>query len=109
MNASNQREINIHLPWSNGRIYWDAGGQGGYDRIDQAASANQYEGEWHHWAFTKDVATETMAIYFDGVLALRYRQRQLVREMVRFHIGCNGNGGNDYEEMSMNSACGMRH
>ena len=71
MNANNQREINIHLPWSNGRIYWDAGGVGGYDRIDQAASANQYEGEWHHWAFTKDVVTETMAIYFNGAYGTR--------------------------------------
>ena len=97
MNASNQREINIHLPWSNGRIYWDAGGQGGYDRIDQAASANQYEGEWHHWAFTKDVVTETMAIYFDGTLWHSGTDKDnLFGEMVRFHIGCNGNGGNDY-------------
>ena len=24
-NALNQRELNIHLPWSNGRVYWDAG------------------------------------------------------------------------------------
>ena len=97
MNASNQREINIHLPWSNGRIYWDAGGQGGYDRIDQAASANQYEGEWHRWAFTKDVVTETKAIYFDGTLWHSGTDKDnLFGEMVRFHIGCNGNGGNDY-------------
>lgn len=97
MNADNQREINIHFPWSNGRIYWDAGFDGGYDRIDQAADANQYEGEWHHWAFTKDVATATMAIYFDGALWHSGTDKDnLFGDMVRFHIGCNGNGGNDY-------------
>jgi hypothetical protein len=97
MNANNQREINIHLPWSNGRIYWDAGYDGGYDRIDQAASADQYEGNWHHWAFTKDTTTGIMAIYFDGALWHSGTDKDnAFGDMVRFYIGCNGNGGNDY-------------
>ena len=48
-------------------------------------------------AFTKDVVTETMAIFFDGALwHLGTDKDNLFGEMVRFHIGCNGNGGNDY-------------
>ena len=37
VNASGQRVVNVHLPWSNGRVYWDCGFDGGYDRIDQQA------------------------------------------------------------------------
>lgn len=97
MNANNQRELNIHLPWSNGRIYWDAGFDGGYDRIDQAATADQYEGKWNHWAFSKDANTGVMAIYFNGNLWHSGADKDnAFGEMVRFHIGCNGNGGNDY-------------
>ncbi|MDA0912357.1 MAG: peptide-N-glycosidase F-related protein [Bacteroidetes bacterium] len=97
MNASNQREINIHLPWSNGRVYWDAGYDGGYDRIDQAANQNNYEGVWNHWAFSKDAITGSMSIYLNGALWHSGSDKDnLFGEMVRFHIGCNGNGGNDY-------------
>ena len=42
VNAANQREVNVHLPWSNSRAYWDCGYDGGYDRIDQDAG----EGIW---------------------------------------------------------------
>lgn len=97
VNASNQREINIHLPWSNSRVYWDAGFDGGYDRIDQAASADQFEGKWNHWAFTKDASVGIMSIYLNGSLwHSGVDKDNAFGEMVRFHIGCNGNGGNDY-------------
>jgi hypothetical protein len=96
-NAFNQREINIHLPWSNGRVYWDAGYASGYDRIDQAADPSQYEGQWNHWAFVKDASEGIMSIYFNGTLWHSGLDRDnSFGEMVRFHIGCNGNGGNDY-------------
>lgn len=97
VNAGNNREINIHLPWSNGRIYWDAGFDGGYDRIDQAAAESEYEGRWHHWAFRKDAAAGTMSIYLDGVLWHSGENKDnAFGDIVRMHIGCNGNGGNDY-------------
>ena len=97
MNANNQREINIHLPWSNGRVYWDAGYEGGYDRIDQAANASDYEGRWNHWAFIKDAEAGTMSIVLNGnVFQSGTDKDNYFGDMVRFHIGCNGNGGNDY-------------
>lgn len=68
MNASGQRVVNVHLPWSNGRVYWDCGQDGGYDRIDAPADLQDYAGQWVHWAFTKDVATATMSIYKNGEL-----------------------------------------
>ena len=68
VDAGNNRQLNSHLPWGNGRIYWDAGFEGGYDRIDQQAGTADYEGKWNHWAFTKNVSEETMKIYLNGEL-----------------------------------------
>jgi hypothetical protein len=32
---SGNRLFNIHLPWSDSKVYWDAGNDSGYDRISQ--------------------------------------------------------------------------
>ncbi|MBK9108672.1 MAG: T9SS type A sorting domain-containing protein [Saprospiraceae bacterium] len=67
--AQNNRQLNVHLPWSNGSVYWDCGNDGtGYDRIEKAAQAKDYEGQWTHWAFTKNVGTGVMQIYKNGIL-----------------------------------------
>lgn len=68
-NATGARAINVHLPWSNGSVYWDCGGgNGNYDRIEKPADPAMYEGQWNHWAFTKNTTTGTMKIYLNGVL-----------------------------------------
>lgn len=64
----NNRVINIHMPWSNNRIYWDCGEGSGYDRIDQDMSTAGIDNEWHHWAFVKSQGTGEMKIFRDGVL-----------------------------------------
>ncbi len=65
--SKKNRQLNVHLPWSNSRIYWDCGNDGsGFDRIDKAATANEYEGKWNHWAFTKNASIGTMKIYLNG-------------------------------------------
>ncbi|MBV6406350.1 MAG: T9SS type A sorting domain-containing protein [Flavobacteriales bacterium] len=69
VDAAGRRVLNVHLPWSNGRVYWDAGQDGtGYDRIDKAATTADLEGRWNHWAFVKNAATGSMKIYLNGVL-----------------------------------------
>jgi len=68
VNSADQRVLNVHLPWSNENVYWDAGEGSGYDRINKAATASEYEGNWVHWAFTKNASTGTMKIYKDGTL-----------------------------------------
>ncbi len=63
------RQVNVHLPWGNGQVYWDCGNDGtGYDRINKAANASAYEGAWNHWAFTKNANTGEMKIYLNGEL-----------------------------------------
>ena len=97
LNASNQRELNVHAPWSNGRMYWDAGFDGGYDRIDQAASESQYEGQWMHWAFTKDAASGAMNMFVNGNLFHSGSGKDnVIGEIVRMNLGGSGYGDVDY-------------
>ncbi|MBI3135973.1 MAG: T9SS type A sorting domain-containing protein [Bacteroidetes bacterium] len=91
----NNRVQNIHFPWSDATIYWDAGKGSGYDRIQKAASVSEYEGEWHHWAFTKNATDGTMKIYKDGILWHTESGKNLEAGIVnKFRIG-NSEGG-DY-------------
>lgn len=68
--SNNNRVLNVHLPWSNSRVYWDAGNSGtsSNDRIDQAANFSDFAGQWNQWAFTKNTATGSMKVYLNGVL-----------------------------------------
>ena len=68
VDSSNNRAINIHLPWSDSNIYWDCGGDAsGYDRINRLANASDFKGKWTFWAFTKNTLTGVMTIYLNGV------------------------------------------
>lgn len=97
VNAANQREVNVHVPWSNGRVYWDAGYDGGYDRIDQAAAEAQYEGRWVHWAFTKDAGSGVMKMFVDGTLFHSGTGKDnLIGEIVRMNLGGSAGATNDY-------------
>ncbi|MFT7589887.1 MAG: hypothetical protein ACI959_002108, partial [Limisphaerales bacterium] len=69
LDGDNLRQVNVHHPWSNSRIYWDCGNDGsGYDRIDKLATSSEVENQWHHWAFTKNTSSGIMRIYKDGTL-----------------------------------------
>lgn len=97
VDGANRRQMNVHLPWSNGRVYWDCGNDGsGYDRIDKEANPADFEGRWNHWAFTKDVTTGTMAIYLNG--ELWHSGTNLNRPIMatRMKVGSDVNGNNDY-------------
>jgi len=62
-----RRVLNAHLPWSNGKIYWDAGFDGN-DRIFRQASATEYMGQWNFWTFIKDTRSGSMQILLNGNL-----------------------------------------
>jgi hypothetical protein len=70
VDSSNNRIFRLHLPWSDGVVYYDCGNDGGssYDRLtyDWGAS-HKDDTQWHHWAFTKKISTGQMRIYLDGV------------------------------------------
>ena len=94
----NNRVLNIHFPWSNNRIYWDAGLGSGYDRIDQAATPGEIDNEWHHWAFVKNQGTGEMKIFKDG--AVWHSGTGLTRAIGNLHrlvIGANQNVQNNWK------------
>ena len=67
-NAGN-RQLMVHLPWSNSNVFFDCGNDGtGYNRINKAATESEFEGKWQYWAFTKNVTTGSMKIYLNGKL-----------------------------------------
>lgn len=97
LDENGNRALNVHHPWSNGRIYWDAGTGNGYDRIDKAAGASEYAGQWNHWAFTKNSNTGVMNIYLNG--ELWHTGEGLEREigtLHTFHLGKGGISNNGY-------------
>jgi hypothetical protein len=99
--ANGQRILNIHLPWSDGRIYWDAGSDGSaYDRIDKASNEAEFEGGWTDWAFVKNATTGSMKIYKNG--AVWYTgsgKTKPLSGIVRMRVGSDANGGNPYPGM----------
>lgn len=64
----NNRILNIHMPWSNNNIYFDAGVSNGYDRINKVMSPGEMDNNWNHWAFVKKQSTGEMFIYKNGQL-----------------------------------------
>ena len=65
--SAGNRIINIHLPWNDSIVYWDAGNSGGtYNRISTSTLTLAQKTGWHHWAFTLNATAGTMAIYLDG-------------------------------------------
>ena len=90
------RVINCHLPWSNSRVYWDAGNSGtsSYDRVDQAANLEDFSGRWNHWAFTKDVSTGVMNAYLNGSLFMSATGKtRLMEGITSFRIGGTASSG----------------
>lgn len=64
-----RRVLNAHLPWDNGRVYWDAGitpADGTSDRVEKDAPPTSWEGSWNHWAFVKNASTGMMRVYLNG-------------------------------------------
>jgi hypothetical protein len=68
LDASGNPVLNIHLPWGNSNVYWDAGWDAGYDRIQKTATAAEFSGSWSHWVFVKNASAGTMEIYSNGSL-----------------------------------------
>jgi hypothetical protein len=63
--TSANQDLSLHLPWSDGNVYWDAGRP--FNRIFKFAQPSEYLGN-HHWVCTKNASTGIMEIYLDGNL-----------------------------------------
>lgn len=102
LDSLNNRVLNVHGPWSDSNIYWDAGQSGGYDRINKAATTSQIEGQWNYWTFTKNVATGSMKIYLNGVLwHSGTGKTKVIPKINKFRIGKGLWGGSQSYEGRM--------
>jgi hypothetical protein len=89
--------LNIHLPWSDKVIYWDAGidSVNAYDRINKVATAAEYATNWVYWTFVKNVSSGRMKIYKNGIIFLQGTQkRKRMTGITQIRIGAGLN--NDY-------------
>ncbi len=67
LDSLGQRQVNVHLPWGDGNVYWDCGNNGsGYDRISKFANETLEIKKWNHWTFTKNTVSGFMRIYLNG-------------------------------------------
>lgn len=95
--ANNNRQVNVHLPWGNGQVYWDCGNDGsGYDRINKQANEVDYEGQWNHWAFTKNATSGEMKIYLNGLLWHSGNGFNKPIDIEEFAIAASVTGGAQY-------------
>lgn len=95
--TSGNRVLNVHLPWNNNYVYWDAGDDTGFDRINKVATSDQFMGQWNYWVFTKDASAGTMAIYLNGVLwHTGSNKSRSMDGVVEGYISGNG-GSNRYD------------
>jgi hypothetical protein len=93
VDEENRRVVNVHLPWSNGRVYWDAGHNmsTSYDRIDMDVNPSDFSGQWTHWTFVKNASTGTMAIYMNGTEVLSGSGKtKSMAGITRFKLGGRG-------------------
>ncbi|MFA9210901.1 MAG: LamG-like jellyroll fold domain-containing protein, partial [Moraxellaceae bacterium] len=98
VDSLNNRLFNIHMPWSDNTIYFDAGFTTTYDRISKAATANEIDNVWHHWAFVKKTSTGQMFIYKDGTLwHSGTGLNRPIGVVDRFRLGSNWNGNYQYK------------
>ncbi|MFZ1333047.1 MAG: peptide-N-glycosidase F-related protein [Flavobacteriales bacterium] len=98
LDANGQRIINIHMPWSDSRIYWDAGNDGsGTDRIDKLAPPANIAGQWNDWAFMKNATTGIMRIYLNGALwHAGTGKTKPMQGIAKWRIGSGVNGAYPY-------------
>jgi len=95
---SMNRQLNIHHPWDNSNVYFDCGNLGsGYDRINKLATAAEIEGDWNHWAFTKNATTGIMNIYLNGTLWHTGTGKTNPISIDSLIFGANINKGNQYQ------------
>ncbi len=98
VDSLNQRVLNIHMPWSDNNMYFDAGQGSGYDRISKAMTANEADNNWHHWAFVKRTSTGEMFIYKDGSLWHSGTGKNTsVGRIHRFYLGSSWNQAYQYK------------
>jgi len=97
-NNQNERQLNIHFPWSDANVYFDAGfTSGNFDRINKVTTTNDIVGQWNHWAFTKNATSGDMKIYLNGALWHSGTSKTKVMSFLNLILGKDYNLNNNYK------------
>ncbi|MBK1814212.1 sigma-70 family RNA polymerase sigma factor [Luteolibacter yonseiensis] len=88
-NSSDRRGIQAHVPWEDGRIYWDTSGK---ERLVADPSSlfpdwDWSDRSWHHYAFVKD--GDIHRLWLDGVLLTEGLAGDLPKDFTSLWIGGN--------------------
>lgn len=100
VDSAGNRILNSHCPWSDSKVYWDAGATGSsYDRVSKLATSAQIKGQWNYWTFTKNCATGSMKIFINGTnFFLTSGKTKLMNGIDHFRIGKgNWNGSKAFD------------
>ena len=94
--GSGNRVLNVHLPWSDGNIYWDTGtGATADTRINRSEpNAANYKDRWNHYLFLKDGPRRE--IWQNGVLWMSGDNGAPLNTFRGFWIGSANGGGINY-------------
>ncbi len=88
-NESGEELLNIHAPWVDGSIIWDAG----EDRLSVSSDIENYYNTWNHFVFTKNIETGIMNIYINGVLVNTSTENtSSISEITSANLGIAYNG-----------------
>lgn len=94
----NERQLNIHLPWSNNNVYWECGfSGGGYDSQNKVSTAANQGGQWNHWTFTKNNSSGWMRIYLNGSLWLIASGKVKPISIMNLILGKDASLNNNYK------------
>ena len=98
------RIINLHIPYDNGVMYFDAGGrgQGNNDNINVELSPLYYKGVWTHYAVSKNSTSGIQKIYRNGKLLVesdsKYKE---MAGITSFIVGCRSNKSEQFLQGSI--------
>jgi len=89
--AGGGRHFQSHVPWSNGRIFYDTTGHRGNDQFWQA----EWTGEWAFWIFQHDAINGWKRYYRnDEIIHDSTGQAATLPEATALVVGANGTHGN---------------
>ena len=99
IDSAGNRVINVHMPWGDSNVYWDAGNTGGsYNRINALASPKDFKGQWNYWTFTKNAVTGVMKIYLNGTTFCSGTGKTMLMKGIKtINLGANGTGTWNYD------------
>ncbi|MEO9258532.1 MAG: peptide-N-glycosidase F-related protein [Crocinitomicaceae bacterium] len=97
LDSLGNRVLNIHFPWSDNTLYFDAGDASGYDRVSKAMAPTEIQDQWNQWTFVKKQSTGEMFVYKNGVLwTSGTAKTRMIGTINQFILGGNAQFSNNW-------------